>query len=144
MATSTSPITTTDRKPLRLRMRTEPGSAHLDGGWWPQTRDLGVELRDLVDNFPKERTRIMRAVYSPPDWDVSGRRVEVERGFIRVESFPRDDTHVILLSTAARTVLRVLVIPPGASPREGARALDAAADSRNDQSAQVLLGSAAS
>ena len=48
-------------------MGDHPGRDHLDGGWWPQSRDLAVELADLVDHFPQAHGRIQRAVYSPPE-----------------------------------------------------------------------------
>ena len=129
------------RKPLRLRMRKLAGTAQLDGGWWPRTRDLHVELRDLVDNFPQEIPRIVGAVYSSPDWDKVPRRVAVAGGSIRVGFRPGVDTHVILLSTAARTVLRLMVVPPGLSEHQGSQALDAAGDSGNNGCAQSLLRS---
>jgi hypothetical protein len=122
-------------------MRSLAGTSQLDGGWWPQTRDLHVELRDLVDHFPEERARIVRAVYSAPDWDPAPARVALARGSIRVGSCRGADTHVILLSTAARTLLRLLVIPPGLSAHQGSRALDAAGDSRNHGGARLLLRS---
>src|SRR3954447_397461 len=81
------------RIPLRLRMGEAPAPGGLQGGWWPQSRDLAVELADLVDHFLPERGRIVRATYSPPDWDPAPRRVPVARGYVKVGSFPRDDTH---------------------------------------------------
>ena len=68
MTTSSKPISSTCRLPLRLRMATYPGRGELQGGWWPQSRDLAVELADLADHLPPERSRIARTVFSPPDW----------------------------------------------------------------------------
>ena len=130
-----------DRKTLRLRMREPAGTGQLDGGWWPQTRCLHVELRDLVDNFPKDAPRIVGAVYSAPDWDKPARRVSVTGGSIRVGFRSGADTHVILLSTAARTFLLLLVVPPGLSAHQGSKAMMAAGDSGNDGSAQLMLRS---
>lgn len=127
------------RRPLRLRMADRPGTSTLDGGWWPQSRDLAVELADLVAHFPAEQGRIVRAVVSPPDWDPAPRRIPLARGYMKVGSFPRDDTHLIHLNTADRTVLHVLVVPPGLTGAQGEEAMLAAATSGNAQSAGEVL-----
>jgi hypothetical protein len=127
------------RAPLRLHMADHPGRNQLDGGWWPQSRDLAVELADLVDHFPRQLGRIVRALYSPPDWDPAPRRIPVADGFVKVGYFPSDDTHVIQLKTADRNVLSVLVVPPGCSDDQGAEALLAAATSGNRHPATELL-----
>ncbi|WP_157571094.1 DUF5994 family protein [Nocardioides insulae] len=93
-------------------MTEQRGRGQLDGGWWPQSRYLAVELADLVDHFPPHLGRIVRAVFSPPDWESAPRRIAVSGGYVKVGSFPRDDTHLIHLKTSDRTVLRVLVVPP--------------------------------
>jgi hypothetical protein len=144
MSTSNGPILvskvpTPSRGPLRLRIAKHPGRNHLDGGWWPQSRDLPVELADLVDHFPTQFGRIVRALVSPPDWDPSPRRIPVTGGYLKVGSFPRDDTHLIRLKTSDRTVLRVLVVPPGFTDDQGAEALLAAATTGNAHSATALL-----
>ena len=115
------------------------GADRLDGGWWPQSRDLTVELADLVDHFPSECGRIVRAVFSPPDWDPAPRHVPVAGGHIKVGSFPRDDTHLIELKTSDRTVLHVLVVPPAFSAGQGAEALLAATTPGNAHAAGDLL-----
>lgn len=132
-------VATAGRSPLRLRMADHPGRDRLDGGWWPQSRDLSVELADLVDNFPEEFGPVGRALVSPPDWDPAPRRIPVRRGFVKAGSFPRDDTHLIFLTTSDRTVLRILVVPPGYSEGQGEEALLAAATRGNAHSATELL-----
>jgi hypothetical protein len=115
------------RQPLRLLMSEQPGPDRLDGGWWPQSRDLAVELADLVTHFPPELGRIMRAVYSPPDWDSHERRVPLAEGYLKVGSFPHDDTHVIDVQLRNRRRLRLLVVPPALTEAQGSEALLAAA-----------------
>ena len=125
--------------PLRLRMTTRAGTGTLDGGWWPHSRDLAVELADLVEHFPAASGRVIRAVVSPPDWETAPRQVKVARGFVKVGSFPHDDTHVILLGTADRTTLRLLVVPPDMTDDQGAEALLAAGTDNYTHSAGCLL-----
>ncbi len=127
------------RRPLRLRMGQAPGVDRLDGAWWPQSRDLAVELADLVDHFPADRGRVVRALFSPPDWELSPRRVPVAAGYVEVGSLPRDDTHVIDLRTSEHVLLHVLVVPPEFSPGQGAEALLAGGTPGNSQAAPDLL-----
>jgi Family of unknown function (DUF5994) len=144
MPTSHSPVPPSripdeSRVPLRLNMAEHPGQNHLDGGWWPQSRDLAVELADLVDHFPPHLGRIVRAVFSPPDWDTAPRQVPVSRGYVKVGSFPHDDTHLIHLKTADRSMLRLLVVPPGFTDDQCDEALLAAGTAGNSHSALALL-----
>ncbi len=148
MSTSNGPMFTPwgaepERIPLRLRMVEHPGKHHLDGGWWPQTRELAVELADLVDHFPLQSGRVVRAMVSPPDWDSTQRIVPVAGRYVKVSAFPRDDTHLVLLKTADRRTLYVLVVPPGLAHDQGVEALRVSADAGNDRTAAEVLLEAA-
>jgi hypothetical protein len=135
-----SPTTISTREPLRLRVSDRPGLDTLDGGWWPQSRDLAVELADLVDNFPSSLGQVQHAVYSPPDWDSAPlRRIPVRDGYVQLDAVPQDDTHIVLLRTSQRTTLRLLVVPPAFSDGQGAEALLAAATTGYAHSAGSLL-----
>lgn len=134
-----SPRLVPSRGPLRLRMAEHPGRNRLDGGWWPRSRDLEVELADLVDHFPAELGRIVRALFSAADWEPApggtpgaGRQVQV--GFL-----PRDDTHLTQVTTSDGSVLHVLVVPPGFSDDQGEEALLAAATPGNAHTPEALL-----
>jgi hypothetical protein len=131
MTTSQRSLPTTripaPRDALRIRFAEDPDREHLDGGWWPQSRDLAVEISDLAEHFPPSVGRIVRALVSPPDWDTAVRQVPVSGSYLKVGSFPRDDTHLIHLKTSDKTSLRFLVVPPSMSDDEGEEALEAAA-----------------
>jgi hypothetical protein len=127
------------RGALRLRMSDDPGRDVLDGGWWPRSRDLAMELVDLADHFPASLGRVTRALVSPPDWDARVRSVPVDGGDVTVESFIRDDTHLIELSTTSQPRLRVLVVPPEFTDDQGEEALLAAATPGNAHAAIDLL-----
>jgi hypothetical protein len=126
MTTLNSSIPKSVRRPLRLRMCEKPGSHPIDGGWWPQSRDLTVELGDLVDNFPDEHGRVVRVLFSAPDWDDAPKRVPTRRGYVKVGFDPNDDTHVLMLTTSDRQELCLLVVPPDMSRAQGEEALLAA------------------
>lgn len=104
-----STTTLADRLPLRLRLKPRLGDGALDGSWWPQSRDLSLELPDLVDNFPADWGQVQRVVFSRPDWDAAPHRVRVARGLIKVGSYPRDDMHQVWLSMSTHTMIRLSV-----------------------------------
>ena len=70
--------------------------------------------------------RIVRATFSPPDWDDQPRRVPIARGYVQTGFAAGDDSHVIMLRTSERTELCLLVVPPGMSDKQGEEALAAA------------------
>lgn len=120
-------------------MAEHPGKGHLDGGWWPQTRELAVELADLVDHFPAQSGRVVRALVSPPDWDSTPRMVPVAGRYVKIGAFPRDDTHLVLLKTSDRRTLHVLVVPPRFTPAQGDEALRHSSAAGNDHTATEIL-----
>lgn len=129
---STSAHTSAGRVPLRMQMSESPGVAgRISGAWWPQSRNLQVEAADLVDHFPDQVGHIDRLLFSRPDWDnpvVDGRgvrRIQARRGPVKVGSFPRDDTHlmIVLLSSGRRVSLKV--IASATDPLEADRQLRA-------------------
>jgi len=139
MTTSNIPILLPPRVPVRLRMADHPGRGRLDGGWWPQSRVLAIELADLVEHFPPGLGRIVRVHLSPSDWDPAPRRISVANDYVEVRSLPRADAHVIRLKTSDRKVLRLLVVPPGMSRDQGGEALLAAATLGYAHTASSLL-----
>lgn len=136
------PDTSPARQVLRLQLSGSPGRGILDGGWWPQSRDIDVELAELVDGFPAVVGRVHRALYSRPDWDTQPRSVRVARGRVKAGSFPRDDTHLLVLSMSTRIRLRLLVVPYDEPLGEQAMAL--AADPSNRSSAAEILAAVSS
>lgn len=125
------------RQPVRLELSPSPGRSPVDGGWWPQTRDLDVELADLVDNFPVGMGTVSRALYSRPDWNTHPRTVATLRRRIRTGFFPRDDTHLLLVGMSTGTSIRLLVVPP--EHPSGQRAMGRAAHPANRLTATQLL-----
>ena len=126
MTSSELTSTQTLRAPLRLRL-SDPDRPHpLDGGWWPQTRNLAIEMADLVDAFPQDRARIVRALYSPPDWDDQPKRVTTARGYIEVAPFRQEFSPVMILTTSDRRKLCLLTIPSELTDAQGDAALEAA------------------
>ncbi|NYI47751.1 hypothetical protein BJ993_004831 [Nocardioides aromaticivorans] len=137
-------MTTNDRAPLRISINPSSSTRRLDGAWWPQSRDLQAEGADLIDNFPSNIGRPARLLFSPPDWDTepdrpSTRRIKAQRGFVKVGSFPEDDTHLVTVILSSRERLELLVIPSSTHTATARTLMDAATDERNILSAADLL-----
>ncbi|HEX2893290.1 MAG TPA: DUF5994 family protein [Marmoricola sp.] len=125
--------------PLRLRLGAKSGEDRLDGAWWPYSRDLESEMSELVQQFPPSHPQISRAVYSRPDWDTAPRKVTAGRRVIKVGSFPRDDTHVLIVQLSDGSRLTLLVVPPDFTPGQGEEALLAGSTAGNRHTAVELL-----
>lgn len=117
---------------LRLLLSDE-APAGGEGGWWPRSRDLQREAADLVDHFPAGVGRISRMLFSRPDWDSSStdglgvRSILAARGPVKVGSFPRDDTHLMILTLSSGQRLTLHVVPSDTPAVEAEEQLRAAA-----------------
>jgi len=115
----------------RLRLATDIGRGSLDGGWWPHTRDLAVELAELAAALGPDLGTIVRVEVSPADWDDLP---PIARAFSDV-----DATHRIDLQLSPGTTLRLLVVPPSMTADQGEEALLAAATKGYEHTADSLL-----
>ena len=105
------------------------------GAWWPRNRTLADQLDDLFSAWPPQAGRIVRVLYSPPDWDDRPRSVAVAGRRVKTGSFPRDDTHQLQLTLGDGVRRAITVIPPETAARAAHDILTAvAADSRVDTS----------
>jgi hypothetical protein len=115
----------------RLRLATDIGRGSLDGGWWPESRDLTAELAGLAAELAPEFGTIVRVEISPADWD--------DLPSLATALADPDDTHRIDLQLAPGTTLRLLVVPPSMTADQGEEALLAAATYGYAYTASSLL-----
>jgi hypothetical protein len=103
------------------------------GAWWPYNRTLADQLDDLFSAWPPQAGRIVRVLYSPPDWDDRPRSVAVAGRRVKTGSFPRDDTRQLQLTLSDGVRRAITVIPPQTPARAAHDILTAiAADGRVD------------
>jgi hypothetical protein len=101
--------------PLRLRLKPKaPPTGYVDGGWWPHSRDLVLELPSLAHVLGVRLGRITRVAYSLSLWDNAPARITVDGHIIRLEGFGSQDEHVVHLSGPDRQRISLLVVPPEA------------------------------
>ncbi len=115
----------------RLRLATDIGRGSLDGGWWPESRDLTAELAGLSAELAPDLGTIVRVSVSPADWDDLP---PIASAFPDV-----DETHRIDLQLSPGTTLRLLVVPPSMTTDQGEEALLAAATYGYEHTAASLL-----
>lgn len=114
----------------RLRLATDIGQGSLDGGWWPESRDLAVELDGLATELAADFGTIVRVEVSPADWDDLPPMAH---------AFADGATHRIDLQLSSGPTLRLLVVPPSMTADQGEEALLAAATEGYDHTAASLL-----
>ena len=143
MPATPDPTPRDDRPPCRLRLRSldAPSGRHLDGGWWPHSRDLAQELPPLVTELSRTGFTTVRVVYRLHGWTETTRRMTIAGRRISLGGYRKqaDDT-IALLDGSGQRRLELLVIPPGTDPAVADRALtQAALDGDPESGAEVLL-----
>jgi Family of unknown function (DUF5994) len=142
--TSAAPMTTVEGRPREvLRLRLKPKAAttgFVDGGWWPRSRDLAVELPGLLAVLAVRLGRIERVSYHLGDWDPTPARLSVEGGVVRLGGYRAQhaDTVDVL---AARQRVTLLVVPPETSAPAAHDALMTAGHRGNTDNVEALLES---
>lgn len=125
---------------LRLELARMFGNSPVDGAWWPRSRELDVEARQLVDNFPPLRGRIERLAASADDWDDRPTEVQTARGPVAVDRTPADEPHVALLDLTSGRQLRLLVVPASTEQSIAIPMMTRSAASGHNHDAATLLG----
>jgi hypothetical protein len=111
---------------VRVSVRPDGGSSDsaLDGAWWPRTRDLAVEIPELIAALDRRGIEIERFTYPLGAWGPAPRKIVVGGRTVRTGGFSAMDPQTVCLTTngGARR-LDLVVVPPEADALTGARAL---------------------
>jgi len=125
---------------VRLRLKpTAPSSGHVDGSWWPRSRDLAAELPSLLAAVTARVGSTERVSYHLGDWGPAARSVDVGGGFaVRLSGFRFQQSDTIDVLGPQRRIT-LLVIPPETSAQAADEALAAAAHPGNTDTVDTLL-----
>jgi hypothetical protein len=132
---------------VRVSLRADAGSGDspFDGAWFPRSRDLAVELPELVAELERRGVRAERFTYSLAAWQPVPRKLVVSGRVIRTGGFRSMDPQVICLTWASGTRRAdLLVVPPETDVLTGARALRLCTRRGLPKSPQMVLAAARS
>lgn len=110
---------------LRLRRR-DPSAADgfVDGGWWPRSLDLSVELPPLVAELGRAGHDVAQVTYNPAAWNPAerglagpGRPVTLKGSTLQAAA------SVSLVDVSGSKFTELVVIPPQTDPRVAQRVL---------------------
>ncbi len=139
---TSGPNTTFSAQPAtqaRLRLKpAAPATGHVDGAWWPQTRDLDAELPALLTALTARLGRIDRVTYHLGDWPDPPRRVTFDDSAVRLEGFRSQPSGSFTAIGWDRRRTTLLVVPAETGPDAAQRALTtAAAPDNTDDSTEL-------
>lgn len=130
-------------RPLRLMLKPEIGptvasTGHVDGAWWPRSRDLAAEVRLLAKALAAWLGRVERVSYNLAVWGDTVRRIRVDGAPVRLAGYRSQDPDTVdVLGHTHRITL--LVVPPEETEVAGQRAMMLAADPTDTDSPTQLL-----
>jgi len=140
-ADSSAPIAVVEPDGLRLRLR-DPGSVggFVDGGWWPRTLDLGVELAPLLTEIWSVGYDVRRVTYNLTAWNHAPRRIAAAGRLVRIGGYHTQDEDVVsLVDSSGWKRIDLVVVPPDTDPVVAERALALAGlDGDRHRAAEIL------
>ena len=130
---------------VSLRDDAGDGTSAFDGGWFPRSRDLAVELPELIAELDRRGIRVERFTYALDAWTPVTRKIAVQGRVVRTGGFRSMDRGVVCLTWAGGTRRAdLLVVPPETDVLTGARALRLATRRGLPRSPQMVLAAARS
>ena len=130
---------------VSLRDNAGDGASAFDGGWFPRTRDLAVELPELIAELDRRGIRVERFTYALDAWAPVARKIVVLGRVVRTGGFRSMDGGVVCLTWGGGTRRAdLLVVPPETDVLTGARALRLCMRRGLPRSPQMVLAAARS
>jgi hypothetical protein len=123
----------------RLRLKPIHASAGVvQGGWWPLTNKLYIELRHLLSGLSSGSGTIERVIYDENSWTPPSLRMEF-RGHSVILEPSNTSPNTLTVSGKKFGTLVLLVVPPNTDPVAAHAAVMAAADPDEMSTAEELL-----
>jgi hypothetical protein len=132
---------------VRVSLRTGAGDGNsaFDGAWFPRTRDLAVELPELIAELDRRGLRVERFTYALDAWAPAARKLLVGDRIVRTGGFRSMDPGVVCLIWDGGSMRAdLLVVPPETDVLTGARALRLCTRRGLPRSPQMVLAAARS
>jgi hypothetical protein len=130
---------------VSLRAGAGDGNSAFDGAWFPRTRDLAVELPELIAELDRRGLRVERFTYALDAWAPAARKLLVGDRIVRTGGFRSMDPGVVCLIWDGGSMRAdLLVVPPETDVLTGARALRLCTRRGLPRSPQMVLAAARS
>ncbi len=113
---------------LRLQLTPDPpASPHLDGVWWPRSRQLAIELPGLVARLSDRLGQVTMIGYHLDAWPETPPQVEIAGRPVQLQGFSSNEPANVIVFGLDGHYLTLLVIPSDVSDEIAREELDAAA-----------------
>jgi hypothetical protein len=130
---------------VSLRDNAGDGASAFDGAWFPRTRDLAVEVPELIAELDRRGVRVERFTYALDAWSPVPRKIVVQGRIVRTGGFRSMNALIVCLTWAGGTRRAdLLVVPPETDVLTGARALRLCTRRGLPRSPQMVLAAARS
>ncbi|HEY3480706.1 MAG TPA: DUF5994 family protein [Streptomyces sp.] len=131
---------TTGHDEVRLHLKPAIGGGYVDGGWWPRSRDAGIEFPDVLAAVRDRVGEVERISYPLGDgWEIAHRKLVVEGRLVRLEGFHAMPAQTLALIGTQQRRLLLLVVAPDTAQDAATAALRTAADPESTASAGDIL-----
>jgi hypothetical protein len=130
---------------VSLRANAGDGKSPFDGGWFPRSTDLAVELPELIAELDRRDVRVERFTYAFDAWSPVPRKIVVLGRVVRTGGFRSMDPQIVCLTWDGGTRRGdFLVVPPETDVLTGARTLRLCTRRGLPRSPQMVLAAARS
>jgi hypothetical protein len=130
---------------VSLRDNAGDGGSPFDGAWFPRSRDLALEVPELIAELDRRGVRVERFTYPLGPWTPVPRKIAVQDRIVRTGGFRSMDPGVVCLTWDGGTRRAdLLVVPPETDVLTGARALRLCTRRGLPRAPQMVLAAARS
>jgi hypothetical protein len=139
---SAPPVLGENPSRIVLRPGTESNSADrcIDGGWWPRSLDLLIELPALVAVLSRTGFSAHCVVYRLHTWHETPRRTTIGGLRINLAGHRKQAVATVaVIDRSGQKRLELLVVPPQTEPAVARRALDIASRDGDCDPAEDVL-----
>lgn len=137
------PVSSASSGPRVRRRDTSAADGFIDGGWWPRSLDLSVELPPLLAELREAGHDVVRVAYNRTAWNPAPHALAgAGRPVVLDGSTDHDAAAVSLVDASGSKRTELVVIPPHTDPRVAERVLVLAQLGGDLRRAEGILGRA--